>query len=176
MIGDPDGTVQPEGNITRAEVATIFFRMLKDESRNKYWSKTNPYTDVKSIDWYNNAISTLSNMGIINGYPDGTFRPNAGITRAEAMTIVNNALRRTPCKEGLLPVSEMITWVDNPSTVWYYVAVQEATNSHEYTRASMADREFWTERLPVRDWAAFEKAWSAANPGEVVDGQPGLKP
>lgn len=237
IIGYPDGEVKPEGNITRAEVATIFFRMLKDEARDKYWSKTNSYTDVKGTDWYNNAISTLSNMGIIDGYPDGSFQPNAGITRAEfakiavsffkdnvretmgdrfsdisgkwyteyinlanelaivngypdgtfrpdnkitraeAMTIVNNTLRRTPCKEGLLPVSVMITWPDNVSTAWYYEAVQEATNSHEYTRASTTDKEQWTKELPVRDWAAFEKAWSdsnsASNPGDVVDGQNG---
>lgn len=234
VIGYPDGNVKPGGNITRAEVATIFFRMLKDEAREKYWSTTNDYTDVAADDWFNNAISTLSNMGIINGYPDGSFRPNAGITRAEfakiavsffrdysrqtlgdlfsdisgqwytnyinlaaelaivsgypdgtfrpgnnitraeAMTIVNNTLRRTPCKEGLLPVEEMITWPDNPATAWYYEAVQEATNSHEYERASITDKETWIAPLPVRDWAAFEKEWSNANsaynPGEVVDG------
>ena len=83
VIGYPDGTVRPDGNVTRAEVATIFFRMLKDDAREKYWKTDNRYSDVKSTDWYNNAISTLSNMGIIDGYPDGTFRPNAGITRAE---------------------------------------------------------------------------------------------
>ena len=237
VIGYPDGTVRPGGNVTRAEVATIFFRMLKDDAREKYWKTDNRYSDVKSTDWFNNAISTLSNMGIIDGYPDGTFRPNAGITRAEfakiavsffkdnvretigdrfsdihgkwyteyvnlanelaivngypdgtfrpdnkiiraeSMTIVNNTLRRTPCKEGLLPVSEMITWPDNAASAWYYEAVQEATNSHEYSRASTTAKEQWTKRLPVRDWAAFERAWSsansAANPGDVVDGQNG---
>ena len=237
VIGYPDGTVRPDGNVTRAEVATIFFRMLKDDAREKYWKTDNRYSDVKSTDWYNNAISTLSNMGIIDGYPDGTFRPNAGITRAEfakiavsffkdnvretigdrfsdihgkwyteyvnlanelaivngypdgtfrpdnkiiraeSMTIVNNTLRRTPCKEGLLPVSMMITWPDNAASAWYYEAVQEATNSHEYSRASTTAKEQWTKLLPVRDWAAFERAWStansAANPGNVVDGQDG---
>lgn len=237
VIGYPDGTVRPGGNVTRAEVATIFFRMLKDDAREKYWKTDNRYSDVKSTDWFNNAISTLSNMGIIDGYPDGTFRPNAGITRAEfakiavsffkdnvretigdrfsdihgkwyteyvnlanelaivngypdgtfrpdnkiiraeSMTIVNNTLRRTPCKEGLLPVSEMINWPDNAASAWYYEAVQEATNSHEYSRASTTAKEQWTKRLPVRDWAAFERAWSsansAANPGDVVDGQNG---
>lgn len=237
VIGYPDGTVRPNGNVTRAEVATIFFRMLKDDAREKYWKTDNRYSDVKSTDWYNNAISTLSNMGIIDGYPDGTFRPNAGITRAEfakiavsffkdnvretigdrfsdihgkwyteyvnlanelaivngypdgtfrpdnkiiraeSMTIVNNTLRRTPCKEGLLPVSVMITWPDNAASAWYYEAVQEATNSHEYSRASTTAKEQWTKLLPVRDWAAFERAWStansAANPGNVVDGQDG---
>lgn len=227
--------VKPEGTITRAEVATIFFRMLTDETRNQYWSKTNPYTDVDAGDWYNNAISTLTKLEVINGYPDGSFQPNGNITRAEfatmavrffiiteeytwnedafsdiaghwaneyinlaylldivngypdgtyrpgnaitraeAMTIVNNTLRRTPCKEGLLPTDVMIMWPDNMNaSVWYYEEVQEATNSHAYTYFDNGD-ENWTAELPVRDWAAFERAWSdansAANPGEVVDG------
>ena len=234
IIGYPDGEVKPTGNVTRAEVATIFFRMLKDEARNKYWCTTNRYSDVNSNNWFNNAVSTLSNMGIIDGYPDGTFRPNAGITRAEfakiavsffkdyvgetigdrftdisgkwyttyinlaaelaivngypdgtfrpdsritraeAMQIVNNTLRRTPHKDRLLPESSMNMWPDNPRTAWYYAAVQEATNSHEYQRASVKDYEQWLAKLPERDWAAFERAWSdansAPNPGEVVDG------
>ncbi len=235
VIGYPDGTVRPERQITRAEVATIFFRMLKDEARNKYWATTNEYTDVKKTDWYNNAVSTLSNMGIINGYPDGSFHPNANITRAEfakiavsffkdyvsetigdrftdisgkwyttyinlaaelnivsgypdgtflpekqitraeAMQIVNNTLRRTPHKDRLLPESGMNTWPDNSrKNIWYYAAVQEATNSHEYARSSFTDYETWQAKLPERDWAAFERAWSdanaAPNPGEVVDG------
>ena len=241
IIGYPDNTVRPDGNITRAEVATIFFRMLNDETRDTYWSKTNNYNDVKSTDWYNNAISTLTKLGvltgypdggfhpqanitraefatmavrffdvtgvstsgkdafsdidghwaneyinmaylleIVNGYPDGTYRPQKAITRAEAMTIVNNTLRRSPCNEGIRPVAkDMITWPDNMDTTkWYYAAVQEATNSHEYTyfAASVGNtsNELWQKILPVRDWAAFEKAWSdansASNPGEVVDG------
>ena len=83
IIGYEDGSVQPYGSITRAETATIFFRLLTDEARSKYWSSTNSYADVNAGDWYNNAISTLSNMGILGGYADGTFRPNATITRAE---------------------------------------------------------------------------------------------
>ena len=80
--------VKPQNNITRAEVATIFFRMLTDESRSDYWMQTNPYSDVDSDMWYNNAISTLTNAGILTGYEDGSFRPNDPITRAEfaAMT------------------------------------------------------------------------------------------
>ena len=228
--------VKPQGTITRAEVATIFFRMLTDEVRNEYWSQVNPYSDVDIDDWYNNAISTLTNLGVIegypdggfhptgnitraefatmavrffvltedytwtedafidigghwaneyinlaylldivSGYPDGTYKPQNAITRAEAMTIVNNTLRRSPVKEGLLPVEEMIMWPDNmDATTWYYEEVQEATNSHEYTYVTDLDGEQWTAPLPVRDWAAFERAWSdansAANPGEVVDG------
>lgn len=87
IIGYPDGDVHPQGNITRAEVATIFFRLLRDPVRTQYWSQTNDYPDVAFNKWYNNAISTLSNMGIICGYPDGTFRPDAPITRAELTKI-----------------------------------------------------------------------------------------
>ena len=83
LIGYADGTVKPEGKITRAEVATIFFRLLTDDARAKFWSSTNDYTDVPADKWYNNAISTLSNMGVIGGYADGTFRPDAPISRAE---------------------------------------------------------------------------------------------
>ena len=76
IVGYEDGTVQPEGDITRAEVATIFFRLLTDESRNEYWSQTNPYSDVSADDWFNNAVSTLTNAGVLDGYEDGTFKPN----------------------------------------------------------------------------------------------------
>ena len=87
IVGYEDGSVQPEGDITRAEVATIFFRLLTDESRNEFWSQTNNYTDVPADAWYNNAVSTLSNAGIIDGYEDGTFKPDGNITRAEFATI-----------------------------------------------------------------------------------------
>ena len=79
--------IRDRGNITRAEVATIFFRLLRDPVRTQYWSQTNDYPDVAFNKWYNNAISTLSNMGIICGYPDGSFRPDAPITRAELTKI-----------------------------------------------------------------------------------------
>jgi uncharacterized repeat protein (TIGR01451 family) len=87
IVGYPDGNVKPEGNITRAEVATIFFRLLTDESRNEFWSQINNYSDVSEDAWYNNAVSTLSNAGIIDGYEDGTFKPDGNITRAEFATI-----------------------------------------------------------------------------------------
>ena len=87
IVGYEDGSVQPEGDITRAEVATIFFRLLTDESRDEFWSQTNDYTDVPADAWYNNAVSTLSNAGIIDGYEDGTFKPDGNITRAEFATI-----------------------------------------------------------------------------------------
>lgn len=87
IIGYPDDTVRPESNITRAEIATIFFRMLTDESRDAYWCQTNDFTDVSRTDWFNNAVSTLANAGILSGYADGSFRPNASITRAELVKI-----------------------------------------------------------------------------------------
>ena len=229
IIGYPDGLVRPNGTITRAETVTIFFRMLTDASRDAVWSTDNSFTDVKAADWFNNAISTMENGGIINGYPDGsfnpngnitraefaamairffqdakvgpskfsdtighwaeeainkaleqglitgypdgTFRPDQPITRAEAMTIVNRVLKRAPHKDHLLPERDMIVWPDNmDKTVWYYADVQEATNSHEYTMSG--EYENWERELPVRDWVAFEKMWSnahsASNPGEVI--------
>ena len=87
IIGYPDGTVRPGDNITRAEVATIFFRLLTDGSRAQYWSQSNPYSDVSIDNWFNNAISTLYNAGILTGYPDGSFKPNEYITRAEFAAI-----------------------------------------------------------------------------------------
>ena len=225
IVGYPDGNVKPEGNITRAEVATIFFRLLTDESRDEFWSQTNDYTDVPADAWYNNAVSTLSNAGVIDGYedgtfkpdgnitraefatiavrffeatydgedlfsdiaghwaqdyineaanagivdgyPDGTFRPQQLITRAEAMTMVNRTIDRHPDADHLL--EDMITWPDNPETAWYYEQVQEATNSHEYTMNTDDEQnpyEIWTELLPVRDWAQLEKEWSDAHSGQ----------
>ena len=230
IIGYPDGEVKPEGNITRAEVATIFFRLLTDETRDEYWSKTNSYTDVPADSWFNNAISTLSNMGIIDGYadgsfrpdapitraeftkiavsffeyadyvyentftdvrsgswytqfiaaaveigliegyPDGTFRPDNYITRAEACTIVNRTLNRAPDEDHLLPESVMITWPDNQPGTWYYADMQEATNSHDYDW--LGSIEDWTEKLEERDWEALEKLWSDSHdaPGGEVMG------
>ena len=225
IVGYEDGTVRPEANITRAEVATIFFRLLTDESRDAFWSQTNDYTDVDADDWFNNAVSTLTNAGIINGYEDGTFQPNGNITRAEfatitarffevtydgedlfpdidghwaqdyinqaasagiingyedgtfrpqkditraeAVTMVNRTIDRHPDAEHLL--DDMITWPDNLETDWYYEQIQEATNSHEYTMHTDAEKnpyEVWTELLPVRDWAQLEKEWSDAHSGQ----------
>ena len=234
IIGYPDGTIQPQGDITRAEVATIFFRMLTDEAREENWSQTNAYNDVAATDWYNNAISTLSGMGIIEGYPDGSFRPdapitraeftkiavgffdevgnyvagtysdvpadawyadfidaavdlgliegypdgtirpNATITRAESCTIVNRTLGRVPHEDHLLPTDEMNVWPDNREDAWYYEQMQEATNSHDYKWITVSGDEVekWTEKLEDRDWAALERAWSDANSaqgGQVMD-------
>ena len=103
IVGYPDGNVKPEGNITRAEVATIFFRLLTDESRDEFWSQTNPYSDVSEDDWYNNAVSTLTNAGIIDGYENGTFKPNGNITRAEFATIAVRFFEATYEGENLFP-------------------------------------------------------------------------
>ncbi len=103
IVGYPDGNVKPEGNITRAEVATIFFRLLTDESRDEFWSQTNPYSDVSEDDWYNNAVSTLTNADIIDGYEDGTFKPNGNITRAEFATIAVRFFEATYEGENLFP-------------------------------------------------------------------------
>ena len=215
--------VRPEGKITRAEVATIYFRMLTDESRTKFWSQSNAYSDVKTGDWFNNAVSTLSkagiiagyedgsfrpngyitraefatiaarffdvtyngkdlfpdisghwakdyinqaaNKGFVNGYEDGTFKPDRNITRAEAVTLVNRTLDRHPDKSHF--TKDMLVWPDNmDQTKWYYADMQEATNSHTYQMKENSDKtkyENWTKTLPIRNWEALEKAWSNAN-------------
>ena len=95
LIGYADGTVRPNGKITRAEVATIFFRLLSDDTRAKYWSSKNDFSDVSADKWYNNAVSTLSRMGVIGGYADGTFRPDAPISRAEFAKIAVSFTQNT---------------------------------------------------------------------------------
>lgn len=87
VIGYPDKTVRPTRDISRAEVSTVFFRMLQDEVRSTNWSTSNPYPDVSSQYWYNNAISVMNTMGIVKGYPDGSFGPDGSITRAEMAAI-----------------------------------------------------------------------------------------
>ncbi len=221
IIGYPDGGVHPDGQITRAEVATIFFRLLADESRADYWSKTNSYSDVNADNWYNNAVSTLTSAGIvkgyldgsfradagvtraefaaiaarfdsgtyegenqfsdidghwaceyinraaqrgwISGYGDGTFRPDKPITRAEAMTLVNGVLDRHPENEQSL-TPDMITWSDNDAREWYYLAVQEATNSHFWEHSGDV-YERWTQLRETRDWKALED--KGANPSDA---------
>ncbi len=87
VIGYPDGMVHPEAEITRAEVATIFFRLLTEEARSAYMTRSNDFTDVAADEWYNTAVSTMAAMGIVSGYPDGSFQPDAAITRAEFAAI-----------------------------------------------------------------------------------------
>ena len=214
IVGYPDSTVRPQNGITRAEVATIFFRLLTDETRNANSTKSNSYSDVAAGAWYNHAVSTLSAMGIvkgdshgkfnpnapitraefaaiaarfddkanttavdfsdiashwakdeisaaanngwINGYTDGTFRPNNKITRAEAMTLVNRVLKRLPETAEDLH-NDMIKWSDNSDTsAWYYLAVQEATNSHYYDLKENK-HEKWSKLRETRDWTELEK-------------------
>ena len=88
LMGYTDGTIRPNANITRAEAATIFFRLLTDESRAQYMTSTSSFSDVPADAWYTTAVATLSRAGIINGYTDGTFRPGKNITRAEMATII----------------------------------------------------------------------------------------
>lgn len=211
--GYPNGLVMPQGNITRAEVATIFFRLLNDDVREENLSKSNSFTDTKKDAWYNTAVSTLSDMGIlrgyedgsfcpnanitraefaaiasrfdesdvenlstftdidghwaendishaatlgwISGYPDGTFGPNKAITRAETMSLVNRVLKRLPEKESDL-LSTMTVWPDCASSAWYYLAVQEATNSHNYERKQDGVHEKWSSLRQSPDWSKYE--------------------
>ena len=214
VIGYPDGTVHPNGQITRAEVATIFFRLLRDEVRDGAFTTSNTYSDVAYGKWYNNPISTMSALGIITGYPDGTFKPDKpitraefaaiaarfdetqsgksatfsdvighwaakeigiayyndwikgypdgtfkpdqNITRAEAMTLINRVLERKPESPADL-LTNMNKWTDNMDTSkWYYLDVQEATNSHSYTRKTF-NYELWRQMLPDPDWSRYER-------------------
>ena len=157
IVGYGNGEVRPQNNITRAEVATIFFRLLTDDVRDKNLTKTNRYSDVAATSWYNTAVSTLSSMGIITGYPDGTFGPQRDITRAETMTLVNRVLNRQPeTEDDLLP--NMTVWTDNANPkAWYYLAVQEATNSHYYKFKTNSKYEKWIELRETRDWTQLEK-------------------
>ena len=155
IVGYPNGNVGPNDNITRAEVATIFYRLLQDDAREQVWCTTYPYPDVEANSWYSNQVATLTNAGILTGFPDGTFRPDQEITRAEVMEIINNVLFRTPDKDHFLP--DMVTWPDNSNTnAWYYEAVQEATNSHDYERVDNTSPETWTQITQQRDWDALE--------------------
>ena len=215
IIGYGNNDVRPQNNITRAEVATIFFRLLTDETRTANMTKSNGYNDVKDGDWFCCAVSTLSKMGIIKGYEDGSFKPNdpisraefaaiaarfdpdgdktpatfadvtshwakdeisiaanhgwikgyedgsfkpdQKITRAETMTLVNRVLNRLPETKDDLH-KDMKTWVDNmDETAWYYLAVQEATNSHYFKNKTGTKFEQWTDLRDTRDWSELEK-------------------
>ena len=223
IIGYENGTIRPRGEITRAEVATIFFRLMTDKARNQYWTTENDFNDVAEGQWFNLAVSTLNAAGVIvdaeygnfrpndpitraelavmaaqfctvegklpktsftdvskdhwaideiklieyagwiEGYPDGTFRPDATITRAEAITIINRMLERAVEDSDML--EGMLTFIDCPTNEWFYEAVQEATNSHDYkrTKEEVEDYgycyEIWTELEERPDWAAMEKTW-----------------
>ena len=161
IVGYPDGTVRPEGDITRAEFATITARFFEAT-----YEGEDLFSDIAGH-WAADYINQAANAGIVDGYPDGTFRPQQNITRAEAMTMVNRTIDRHPDAEHFL--DGMITWSDNHEDAWYYEQVQEATNSHEYTMHTDDEQnpyEIWTELLPVRDWAQLEKEWSDAHSGQ----------
>lgn len=212
IIGYPDGTVQPTGNITRAEVAAVFFRLLKEEVRQEYLTDQNGFNDVLLGRWYNINVSTMASLGIVAGrpggdfdpnapitraefaaicarfdtteitgttqftdieghwaqeeiqraaalgwilgYPDNTFRPDQYITRAEAMTTINRVLQRLPESESDL-LDEMNVWPDNRPGAWYYLAVQEATNTHDFVRKDNF-YERWTQMLEDPNWVQYQ--------------------
>gem|GEM_PF-6780914 len=100
IIGRPSGNIYPGANMTRAEVTTIFLRLFSDDFRIQMWSQQNPFADVNSTDWFNNAISTVANAGIVHGRPDGTFQPNQPITRAEVAAITARFFEETGQTQG----------------------------------------------------------------------------
>jgi len=215
LIGVDDGTIRPRQAITRAEVATIFFRLICDEFRAELWSQENPFPDVRITDWYNNPISTLTSAGLFTGLPDGTFapgqaitraefaaiaarfvdgvsgdenrfhdigghwaegyinvladlgwvqghgdgsfRPNALMSRAEATALVNRMLdRELRNTDGLLS-DGMIIWPDNTDPwTWYYLHMQEASHTTRYGRYANGHK-YWTEVLPNIDWATLHR-------------------
>ena len=212
VVGYSDSTVRPNANISRAEVATIFFRLLKSDIRDGNLTADNEFSDVSDGQWHNKAISTMAKLGVvkgrradrfdpdasitraefaaicarfntkpvensgsfsdisghwaeneieraaafgwISGYPDGTFRPDARITRAEAMTMINRVLCRMPQSESDL-LDSMVTWPDNKPSDWHYLAVQEATNSHDFDRQGEVG-ESWTKLTSVPDWTRYQ--------------------
>lgn len=214
IVGYPSGEVKPGANITRAEIASILVRLVSDEVRAESLTKVNSFSDVDASDWFNTAVSTAVELklmdgrqngtfepnafitraeltvavarasnqrvkvnapftdinghwaqneiniavqnGWISGYEDNTFKPDSYITRAEAAAIINRMLQRMPeTNEDL--AAGMIKWIDNSDTnAWYYIAIQEATNSHDFTRKENG-YETWTILTQNRDWTlAFQ--------------------
>jgi len=218
MVGFPDGYIRPHGFVTRADAATIVFRLITDDFRALAWSQTNPFSDVQSAHWFNNAVSTMTNAGVIEGmpdgtfqpdryitraefaalatrffgmqipapspfpdtmghwamhyintaaalgwiqgYPDGTFRPEQSITRAEVAALMNRILVRHPrTVNDLLP--GMLTWRDNMDiNAWYYLDIQEATNSNMHVMHADGRHKTWTVLIEPRPWTALEHPWS----------------
>ena len=154
VIGYPDGKVHPKGNISRAETATIFFRLLKADIRDGNLTADNDFSDVSDGQWHNKAISTMAKLGIVKGRRADRFDPDARITRAEAMTMINRVLCRMPQNESNL-LDSMVTWPDNKPSDWHYLAVQEATNSHDFNRQGEVG-ESWTKLTSVPDWKRYQ--------------------
>jgi len=220
IIGFEDGTVRPHADLTRAQAATIFFRLVDDNHRTFIWSRHNNFEDVHSHNWFNNAISTMTIGGMVRGFPDGnfrpdqsitraefaamlarfmgtgqsavssqfndtaghwasgyintafaqnwitgfgdgTFRPDQAITRAEVAAIVNRALGRQPeFSSDLLP--GMLVWPDNANVnAWYYLYIQEATNTHYHEDKADGIHERWTQLATPRDWSLLERPYSS---------------
>ena len=212
VVGYTDGTVRPNANISRAEVATIFFRLLKEGVRSENLTTSNTFKDVLDGQWHNTPISTMAKLGVVKGrnaecfdpdapitraefaticarfdktqistssnftdisghwaekyieraatlgwiagYSDGTFRPSNYITRAEAMTMINRVLCRMPQSVDDL-LNDMTVWPDNHPTDWHYLAVQEATNSHDFDRKGEVN-EKWTKLTSAPDWSRYQ--------------------
>ena len=211
IVGYEDGTVRPNANISRAEVAAIFFRLLKDDVRDDNLTANSVFTDVAFGKWYNKSISTMAKIGIvkgrtantfvpnapitraefaaicsrfdrsnveiksdfndisghwaekeirraaslgwIKGYTDGSFKPDQNITRAEAASMINRMLHRLPeTVEDLL--DGMIQWPDNQPSDWYYINMQEATNSHDFKQKGEIN-EHWTKLTENPDWDRY---------------------
>lgn len=150
MIGYEDGTIRPGNGITRAEFAKLAVSFFEYEGI----KAENGFKDVAEGAWYARYVAAAAELGLVNGYEGGIFRPEAGITRAEASAIINRTLGRAPAGTGLLPESEMNTWPDNPADAWYYAHMQEATNSHAYRMSNGAEQ--WTRKLPEPDWDALQ--------------------
>ena len=149
------GAFRPNEAITRAELAAMLAQFSDAKP-----VKGVKFSDVPAEHWAYEAIAIAAKMGWIEGYPDGTFRPDATITRAEMMTLVNRALERVPSDEDhLLSKRVMLTFPDCKSGDWFYIAVQEATNSHTYERAATEKNgdEQWTALRANRDWTLLEK-------------------
>ena len=141
------GYFRPNDAITRAELAAMLAQFAEKKSAAIYFS------DISAGYWAANAIALTANLGWINGYPDGTFGPDKTVTRAELMAMVNRATVRAPESTSAL-LSGMKTWKDNADTArWYYLDVQEATNSHTYLGAPT---ETWTSLTATPDWSQYE--------------------
>ena len=212
IVGYEDGTVRPNANISRAEVAAIFFRLLKDDVRDDNLTANSVFTDVAFGKWYNKSISTMAKIGIvkgrtadtfvpnapitraefaaicsrfdqsnveiksdfndisghwaekeirraaslgwIKGYADGSFKPDQNITRAEAASMINRMLHRLPeTVEDLL--DGMIQWPDNQPSDWYYINMQEATNSHDFKQKGEIN-EHWTKLTENPNWDRYK--------------------
>ena len=151
IVGYGNGEVRPQNNITRAEVTAIAARFNHDGDKTAA-----KFSDIANH-WAKDEISIAYNNGWITGYPDGTFDPQRDITRAETITLVNRILNRQPeTEDDLLP--NMTVWTDNANPkAWYYLAVQEATNSHYYEFKMNSQYEKWTELRETRDWKAPEQ-------------------